>query len=399
MPLQTPHPSSQQKAEQTLQLVFQGGQKAQTEICRRTLPAEWHAQSGVQLTWPHEGTDWNYLLDEVTACYLRLAYEIARRQPLLIVCPNTNDVKKLLDEQLPRQVMENIRFFSCETNDTWARDHAFMTVLGEHGPELLDFQFNGWGNKFEAQLDNAINKKLFDADWLNGTYADHLDFVLEGGSIESDGKGTLLTTSDCLLTPTRNPQYNQAELTEKLCRYFSADNVLWLDHGYLSGDDTDSHIDTLARLCPNGVIVYVQCTDTQDEHYNALKRMEEQLKTFRQADGNAYTLYPLPMPTPIYADTTNGQLLTAEEAAQHSHAERLPATYANFLILNEAILYPTYGQPENDEQARGVLQRAFPKYDLVGIDCPVLSKQHGSLHCVTMQYPAGTLKKQNIQTP
>lgn len=149
---------------------------------------------------------------------------------------------------------------------------------------------------------------------------------------------------------------------------------MWLDHGYLAGDDTDSHIDTLARLCPNDTIVYVQCTDAQDEHYTALHQMEEQLKSFRTLQGKPYRLLALPMADCIMAD-----------------GERLPATYANFLIMNQAVLYPTYHQPEHDAKAKEVLQQAFPGYEIVGVDCRALIKQHGSLHCVTMQYPAGVI--------
>ena len=211
---------------------------------------------------------------------------------------------------------------------------------------------------------------------LHGTYVNRLGFVLEGGSIESDGCGTLLTTSECLLSPNRNGQLNRTEIEERLRTMFHLQQVLWLDYGYLRGDDTDSHIDTLARFCSVDTIAYVRCTDTSDEHYPALCRMEEQLATFRRLDGQPYRLLPLPMPRPIFDE--NG--------------ERLPATYANFLILNEAVLYPTYAQPDLDAEAAQVLQTAFPDKEIVGIDCRALIRQHGSLHCVTMQYPVGVLE-------
>lgn len=342
------------------------------ETTATILPAEWTRQSGVQLTWPHAATDWAYMLDEVQTCFLHIAREIAARELLLIVTPEPEEVKRQIADTVR---MDNVRFVQCPTNDTWARDHGAITLLSEAGPTLLDFKFNGWGLKFASDKDNLITRRLVDANALHGRYVNCLGFVLEGGSIESDGKGTLLTTSECLLSPNRNGQMTQKEIETYLRNTFHVQQVLWLDHGYLAGDDTDSHIDTLARLCPNDTIVYVQCTDITDEHYEALRLMEEQLKTFRTLKGEPYRLLPLPMANAIIED-----------------GERLPATYANFLILNEAVLYPTYNQPDNDRRAAEVLQQAFPDYEIVGIDCRALICQHGSLHCVTMQYPIGVLR-------
>ena len=365
-----------------LQMAKQAGPE-QTEIRSTFFPAEWHPQSGVQLTWPHAHTDWADLLPEVDDCFIRIALEIlVRNELLLIVTPEPDRIKALFHERIPSRLLLHVRYFECPTNDTWARDHGFLTLMTESGPHLLDFCFNGWGNKFPAELDNEINKKMVNESHgpslIKGLYEPHLDFVLEGGSIESNGRGILLTTSECLLSPNRNPDLNRQQIEERLLHYFHADRVLWLDHGYLAGDDTDSHIDTLARFCPNNTIAYVQCTDPADEHYEALHAMEEQLIEIVncQLSFFNYRLLPLPLPSPIY-DPEDGH--------------RLPATYANFLIINDAVLMPTYGQPINDELARAQLQKAFPKYDIVPVDCRVLIRQHGSLHCSTMQYPAGVL--------
>lgn len=336
------------------------------------LPAEWAPQSGIQLTWPHAGTDWAHMLTEVQVCFAAIAREITQRELLLIVTPEPEEVKKQISATVN---MQNVRFMECETNDTWARDHGAITMLDAEGALLLDFMFNGWGLKFASDKDNLITRQAVKVGFLNGRYVNRLGFVLEGGSIESDGLGTLLTTSECLLSPNRNGQMSRDEIEDYLCSVFHLKQVLWLDHGYLAGDDTDSHVDTLARLCSPDTIAYVQCTDTQDEHYEALHQMEEQLKTFRTLNGNPYRLLALPMVDKI-----------------EEEGERLPATYANFLIMNDAVLYPTYRQPENDQRAKEVLQEAFPEYEIVGIDCRTLIKQHGSLHCVTMQYPAGVLK-------
>lgn len=333
------------------------------------LPAEWHKLQMVQLTWPHENSDWAYMLAEVERCFTELAIAISRRCKLLIVAPDTDSVRKHL--QTTAANIQNIRFFTCDTNDTWARDHAFITLLGDTVPHYLDFEFNGWGRKFPAELDNAINEKLYDSGVVKGEYEDCLSMVLEGGSIESDGKGTLLTTTHCLMAPHRNQPLTKEQIEKRLQQMLHVQRVLWLDHGNLIGDDTDGHIDTIARFAPNDTILHVQCNDESDEQFADLQAMEAQLATFRTTEGKPYRLLALPSPTPIF--DTDG--------------ERLPATYANFLIMNSTVLYPTYMQPENDSRAAKVLAEAFPGYEIVGIDCRALIKQHGSLHCVTMQYP------------
>lgn len=336
------------------------------------LPAEWYPQSGIQLTWPHRHTDWAYMLEEVEKCFLEIAREIAAREKLLIVTPYPEEVRQYIASHVN---MDNVGFHTCRTNDTWARDHGGITVFEDDRVTICDFKFNGWGLKFAAQYDNLITSNCYQAGVFNARYRNRLNFALEGGSIESDGEGTLMTTSECLLSPNRNGEWNREEIENYLKTVFGIRQVLWLNHGYLAGDDTDSHVDTLARLAPEHTIVYVRCTDRNDEHYDALTRMEEELRGFRTLDGKPYRLLALPMADAIYEEE-----------------ERLPATYANFLILNEAILYPTYGQPENDRQAAEVLKKAFPNREIVGIDCTALIKQHGSLHCVTMQYPISVLK-------
>lgn len=358
-------------SEKDYQVRFGKNMTVQVETRAPLLPAEWALQSGIQLTWPHAGTDWAYMLSEVQECFVNIASEIARREILLIVTPEPEEVEK---QVAGRVNMDNVRFLECETNDTWARDHGAITMTDTDGPSLLDFTFNGWGLKFASDKDNCITRRAVEAGALKGRYINRLGFVLEGGSIECDGQGTLLTTSECLLSPNRNGQLNKVEIEEFLRSTFHLERVLWLDYGYLAGDDTDSHIDTLARFCSPDTIVYVQCCDKEDEHYEALRQMEEQLKSFRTLSGEPYRLLPLPMADKIEVD-----------------GERLPATYANFLIMNEVVLYPTYCQPENDLRAREVLQQAFPRYEIIGIDCRALIKQHGSLHCVTMQYPVGVL--------
>lgn len=336
-----------------------------------TFPAEWYPQSAVQLTWPHADTDWAPILDEVIPCFVAIAREIMKRQKLLIVCHNEQEVRNQLNEILE----ENVIFKEIESNDTWARDHGGITVFRDGSPVVYDFVFNGWGMKFPANKDNLITRFLFLTETFNEDveYGNMQPLVLEGGSIESDGKGTLLTTSECLLSPNRNEYLDEKQLEYHLKDLFGADRVLWLYNGYLEGDDTDSHVDTLARFCNEETIAYIRCEDEEDDHFQELQAMEEELRDFTRKDGQPYKLIALPM-----ADKVEWE------------GERLPATYANFLILNGAVLLPFYDSPK-DEIAKTALQEAFPDREVIGINCLPLIKQHGSLHCVTMQYPEGVI--------
>lgn len=331
------------------------------------LPAEWEPQSFVQFTFPHKQSDWAYMYQEVTNCFIRIIEATASFEPVVVVCHSTEEVSGYFKN--PTKF--TIRFVEIASNDTWARDHGAITVLHDDKPVLLDFVFNGWGKKFEAGLDNLITPHLAKTV-LKETKVQSMDFVLEGGAIESDGQGTLLTTTECLLSPFRNPHLNKAQIGEFLIDTFGLKKVLWLDHGYLSGDDTDSHIDTLARLCSPNIIAYVKCNDTEDEHFEALQLMEEQLKTFTNSKGLPYKLIALPWP----------------QACYDADGDRLPATYANFLIVNGGVLVPTYNVPQ-DKEALRIIQTIFPERKVIGIDCRPLINQHGSLHCISMQYPAG----------
>lgn len=334
-----------------------------------TFPAEWYAQSGIQITWPHDDTDWVDILDEVTTCYISFSKEILKREKLIISCVNQGDVLK----HFTQEEQSNIIITQLESNDTWTRDHGPICVFNNGKPSIIDFGFNGWGLKFAANHDNNITRELYNQGVYNSEveYIDKINFILEGGSIESDGQGTVLTTSQCLLAPNRNQPKSKDEIEDYLIDSFGIKRVLWLNHGYLAGDDTDSHIDTLARFCSEDTIAYVSCDDLNDEHYTELKKMEEELKAFRTVDNNPYNLIPLPMADKVVYDDY-----------------RLPATYANFLIINGAILMPTYNS-KKDSIAKIQIKKAFPEYDVIGIDCRALIKQHGSLHCVTMQLPEG----------
>jgi len=337
------------------------------------LPAEWEPQDAVMLTWPHKNSPWNWILDDVVELYEALATVICDYADVVIAVPEAqlDEVRSRLEAM--GAPLEYIHLYPCASNDTWARDHGPLTVETPDGFKILDFQFNGWGSKFPHDLDDQISRQLFAQDAFPYATIESQTWVLEGGSIETDGEGTLLTTSSCLLNKNRNPDLSKADIEARLMAAFGVQKINWLDHGYLAGDDTDGHIDTLARLCPNNTIVYTACDDEQDEHYDELKKMEAQLQSFTNAKGEPYRLLPLPWAGEVLGDESD---------------ERLPSTYANFLVINEAVLVPIYGLPM-DEDALEVVAQAFPGYEIFGIPCLSLIEQGGSLHCITMQIPEG----------
>ncbi|MCH8537326.1 MAG: agmatine deiminase family protein [Alkalimonas sp.] len=341
------------------------------------LPSEWAPQDAIMLTWPHRDTDWAYMLDQVELVYRELAKAIAKRQQLVIICHNDavqHQVSSLLSEDGIDSSMVHLVQAPC--NDTWARDHGPITVVDPQGqPCLLDFTFTAWGDKFNATLDNDINQQLFQAECIADIPKKRIDLVLEGGGIESDGAGTLLATKKCLLNPNRNPSLSQAELEQQLCQHFGLQRILWLEHGYLAGDDTDAHIDTLVRFAPNRTLVYVSCSDPKDEHFRELQAMAQELTELKTLDGQPYHLIPLPWPA----------------AKFNADGERLPASYANYLVMNDAVLVPTYHDSQ-DAVALTQIRRAYPDHEVIGIHCLPLIQQYGSLHCVTMQLPQGVLK-------
>ena len=327
-------------------------------------PAEWEHSDAILISWPHENTDWQYILEKVTKCYVDIVCAITEFMPMIIVTPCIDIVKN----SLPDDVLGKVLIYQVPTNDTWARDFGPITMLDKAGkPTILDFKFNAWGLKFAADKDNLITHNLISQKAFNYNYQNHLGFVLEGGSIETDGKGLLLTTSECLLSLNRNGDKTKDEIELYLKSALNIKKVLWLDHGYLAGDDTDSHIDTLARLAPNNTIIYVKCDNPEDEHFDELYKMENQLKQMTDLSDNHFNLVPLPLPDPIFEDR-----------------ERLPATYANYLVTEKAVFIPIYGQ-EKDSIAVKQIQKVYKDKKCVTVDCNALICQHGSLHCVTMQ--------------
>ncbi|GGY70460.1 agmatine deiminase [Cellvibrio zantedeschiae] len=343
-------------------------------MTNRRLPAEWEPQDAILLAWPHKDTGWSGQLDELTQLYEALVSVICDFADLVIAIPEgeIEDVRaRLAAMDVP---LEYVYFYPVVSNDTWARDFGPVTVQTEEGMKLIDFGFNAWGGKYPFDLDSKITQRLRELGAFPSAQYEALDFILEGGSIESDGKGTLLTTTSCLLNKNRNPGLSKEQIEEQLKNTLGIKKINWISSGYLAGDDTDGHVDVLARFCPQDTIVYTACDDEQDEHYAALKQMEAELKAMTNAEGQSYRLLALPWPGAKFNDSD----------------ERVPATYANFLIVNEAVLVPIYDSL-SDEDALDVISQAFPGYEIFGIPCSSLIERGGSLHCITMQLPEGVL--------
>ncbi|RNF85346.1 agmatine deiminase family protein [Montanilutibacter psychrotolerans] len=334
------------------------------------LPAEWEPQSAVLIAWPNADTDWADRLGDVEETYIALVAAITRFQPALIIVSD-DDVQAYARARLSsaRIDMDRVRFVDAPYDDTWLRDSGPITLADADGFRLLDFRFTGWGGKFDASQDDLLVERLHEAGTFLKSSRQSIDFALEGGAIDVDGAGTLLTTWQCLHE--RHPDASREDLSAKLANWLRQDRVLWLDHGYLEGDDTDAHVDTLVRFAAQDAIVYQGCDDPSDSHYAELQAMAAELAALRTRDGQPYRLFALPWAKPIVDD-----------------GRRLAASYANFLIVNGAVLMPSYGDPV-DPQAVAVLQEAFPDREIVSVPCRPLIWQNGSLHCITMQLPAG----------
>ncbi|WP_222564369.1 agmatine deiminase family protein [Novilysobacter antarcticus] len=335
-------------------------------------PAEWEPQSAILIAWPTAETDWADRLGEVEETYIALVSAITRFQSVLI-CVADEDVEAYARARLAsaRVDMHRVRFIEVAYDDTWLRDSGPISLQANGNFRLLDFRFTGWGGKFEASRDDRLVEALFERDVFRHSSRQDIDFALEGGAIETDGEGTLLTTWTCLHE--RHPQASREELEQKLSQYLGQRRVLWLDHGYLEGDDTDAHIDTLARFAARDAIVYQACDDEADSHFAPLQAMAAELAALRTVEGAPYRLFPLPWPAPVI----DGE-------------RRLAASYANFLIINGAVLMPAYGDTKDDEAA-AVIASAFPCREVIQVPCRPLIWQNGSLHCITMQLPEGVV--------
>lgn len=337
------------------------------------LPAEWSKQDAILLCWPHQSMDWEPILSEVEPEFDQIAYQISQYQKLIIIAYD-QDHQHAIHQRLVNinARMDAIDWLLHPNNDTWCRDFGPITVNNDDQVIALDFQFNGWGEKYAYQSDNEIPQQLLQHRLIHCPLQT-IPFVLEGGSIDSNGEGTVLTTEQCLLSNKRNPGLNKQQIEEQLSKSLGCSRILWLSSGHLEGDDTDSHIDNLARFCDPNTIAYASCDDPSDSHYQDLKAMEDELKQFRTANGEAYQLIALPIPQAIYHD-----------------GDRLPASYVNFLITNQQVLMPVYNAPEDTVNLKA-LQSIFKDREVIGVSCRSIIKQSGSVHCLTMQLPEHTI--------
>ncbi|MCH5226177.1 MAG: agmatine deiminase family protein [Muribaculaceae bacterium] len=348
--------------------------------------AEWSPIDGVMLALPHEETDWNYILEEAEEQYRRIIGSLVKEGiHVVVLCKDRMRAEQVIrgaketpgkgsDKKRSAWDLKGVTFIEVPFNDTWTRDYGPLTILKHGDLRGLDFGFNGWGLKFAADKDNQVNRRLNELSVFNkGLYRNETGFILEGGSVDTDGEGTVLTTTRCLCSPNRNGYLNKKEADGELRKRLGAEHVLFLDFGELEGDDTDSHIDTLARMAPDNIILFTGCRNVDDPQFEGLFKMRAQLSMFRNKEGLPYNLVELPLPDAIYDE----------------EGHRLPATYANYLVTEDVIFMPTYAQPQNDELAKQTVRIAFPGHRVVGVDCRTLIKQHGSLHCATMQLPRG----------
>lgn len=330
------------------------------------MPAEWELQDAIQITWPSSTTDWKDNLMQAEKCFLQIAQLISKYQKLIIIYSTSSNPKAYFTTK----ELRNIYLIEANYNDTWARDYAPISII-ENGISILkNFTFNGWGNKFDSELDNQLNSVLHQKDIYKNLF--DIDFILEGGSIESNGNGIILTTKKCLLNSNRNNKFKLKGIEEVLKKELHAKKVLWLENGNILGDDTDAHIDTLARFINTDCIVYVKCNDANNPNYNSLNRMESELKKFTTLENKVFKLIPIPLPKII------------------ENGKHLPATYANFLITNKQVLLPIYNCPE-DKEAIVIFKNIFPNKEIEPVDCSEIIKQNGSLHCLTMQLHANTI--------
>jgi len=317
------------------------------------IPAEWEEQEVLIVVFPPKQSDWAHSIEEIHQTYLRFISAIARFQRCLVICED----KQTLANSFPN--LQNIELIQMLTNDTWVRDFGGIDIYKNHKRRTYDFIFNAWGNKFDASMDNTITKRLFEEGYLDGKLKS-LDFILEGGSIDSNGHGVMLSTAYCLYEKNRNTHLSKKKIKQTLIDLFGLKELIVLKHGALMGDDTDSHIDTLARFINKKTIAYVKCYDKEDEHYQELKKMEKELKK------TGFDLVPLPLPS-----------------AKYFNDHRIPATYLNFVVINNAVLVPTYSDAYDTEVLQ-TLAHYFPDREIVGIEASVLIREHGSLHCASM---------------
>lgn len=337
------------------------------------LVPEWQRQDAIIIVWPHPYSDWIDNLVAIEKTYLELTYCISRHQRLILVAHDA--VHELhIRHRLEGQSINsgNITFTTIPTDDVWIRDYGPICTVSDNGLNVLDFVFDGWGQKYRHEQDNAFNARLIKRSGLKGLHS-HVDQVLEAGNIEINGRGELLCSSLCFRRNGDIPDFDTGQLEKKFAAWFGSVETYWIDDVRLQGDDTDGHIDTLARFCTDDVMVYSAPGHKNDANNEALKQLAMQLHSIKKRN-NKIELVPLPLPDPIFLS-----------------GKQLPASYTNFLITNKSVLVPTFND-KRDGHALKVLEELLPTREIVEIDSTVLIQQRGGLHCATMQLPENILE-------
>lgn len=335
------------------------------------MPAEWEPHEATWLSWPHKEESWPGAFDNVPGIFVEMAKYLSESELVRI---------NVADEQFAARVREllvrggvnldAVRFHLNPTNDAWVRDHGPIYVVRERDEKreraIIDWGYNAWGNKYPPyDLDDVVPQRIAAE---SGEPIFQPGIVMEGGSLDVNGCGTLLTTEACLLNPNRNPHLDKSQIEEYLRVYLGVNHILWLGDGIV-GDDTDGHIDDLTRFVSPRMVVTMIEEDSQDENFEPLRDNLERLKSMKDQDGQPFRIITLSMPAPVHFD-----------------GQRLPASYANFYIANRTVLVPTY-RCANDSRAIGILQGLFPNRRVVGIDCTEMVWGLGAIHCATQQQP------------
>lgn len=337
----------------------------------RLLP-EWTQQDAVMLVWPDKNTDWQPWLNDVQNVYLTIIESLNQAKTNVVLLVRDSEIKNCLSKLIKSS---QVLIISADYNDTWIRDYGFLSCANGDGLRLMEFVFNGWGQKFEASKDNGINQKVLSQLCLQPI--ESVDRVVEGGALEIDQDGTLLSTEFCLTNPQRNGDKSIVSYQQDFAQFLGAKQSIILQNGHLEGDDTDGHIDTLVRFTPDkGLVIQSAFNRPDDSHFDGLDAL---VKECRQVLPT-HQIFELPLPHIL-----------------NSQGDRLPASYANFLISNQHILCPIY-QQEEDKLAMQMMQSAYPEFTIVPINCLPLVQQFGSLHCISMQIPCGILKPEILQS-
>jgi agmatine deiminase len=336
-----------------------------------TLLPEWAEQEAVILAWPNADTDWHPWLNEVQITYVDIINAINDANAIVILLCRKQELV-LIKSLIPDTA--KVLCVTCDYNDTWARDYAFLTCESANGNVPVSFRFNGWGQKFDATKDDTINRLILAS--LCQQPMQYCDIVLEGGALEIDQNQHLISTRSCLFNTSRNGTLTEKEYVDVFTHKLGAANISILEHGYLEGDDTDGHIDTLVRFTPlHGLVIQGAYNRPNDSHFDGLFKLRMEC----QKALPTHAIYELPLPE-----------------MHNQDGERLPASYANFLICNKSVLFPIYKQ-EEDVEALKIIQNAFPNHKIVPLNCAPLVQQFGSLHCITMQVPCDTIKPEIIE--